>query len=360
MTWTENEIQALKAQEAKDLAVELLHKLESRDRAPVTAGQVQLKELQYGLKIKEAEAEDNRQREAHQQRIKELELQIEQEKRKQSEAVQHADRAREEHAKLVEQVQAADESMSIQLERASREHQVKMETLEAEYAERNKELEEARARLEGEKAALLETIQDLTELSEIAADVSQLREEIASRKATQQRELERLDEQFEVAEYERNKKINHIRRDQELALAELETEHKKRVMQLDAEAATKILSAIGKVAVLKTDWDRLHQQLRDQHEQDEAALTEIRSSAEEDLKRAYNITTTEVFDVTKLFYSQQSLTQEAATMRERIGKLEAEITRMRQHVEREPERLASALEAAKVRIENTIEQAGKR
>jgi hypothetical protein len=38
MKLTETEIQALKAQEAKDLAVQLLHQLETRDRAPVTAG----------------------------------------------------------------------------------------------------------------------------------------------------------------------------------------------------------------------------------------------------------------------------------------------------------------------------------
>jgi DNA repair exonuclease SbcCD ATPase subunit len=83
------------------------------------------------------------------------------------------------------------------------------------FAVRNKELEEALAQLESEKSELQETIRGLSELSEIAADVAQLREKIESCKATQQRELERLDESFEEAEFEKNKKINQIRRDQE-------------------------------------------------------------------------------------------------------------------------------------------------
>ena len=91
MNWTEPAIQALKAQEAKDLAIELLQKLESKDQAPITAGQVQLKELEYELRLKEAEAEDNRRREAHEASIKDLELNIEQEKSRQAEAKHDAD-----------------------------------------------------------------------------------------------------------------------------------------------------------------------------------------------------------------------------------------------------------------------------
>ncbi|MEQ8788224.1 MAG: hypothetical protein RIC55_18085 [Pirellulaceae bacterium] len=360
MTWTESEIQSLKAQEAKDLAVDLLHKLQVKDKAPISAGQVQLKELQYTLKVKEAEAEDNRLREAHAERIKQLELEIEQEKRKQVEAAEHADQARREFAELYERVQEAQESLSVQLETAAREHNVKMETLEADYAARKAALEEQVARLGEEKSSLQETISELTELSESAEEVRQLREEVESRKTTLQRELEQLDETFETAEFEKKKKINQIRRDQELAIAELESEHKKHVLQRNTKAADDILHSVGRMAVDKHDWERLQQQIQEKHAVDEAALDAVRKQCEAEFKRAYNITSAEVFDVTELFYRQKSLAQEATTMRGQIEKLEAEIVRMRQHIEQEPQRIARAVEAAKVHIQNNFEQAGKR
>ena len=80
MNWTESDIQALKAQEAKDLAVELLHKLDAKQKGPISAGEVQIKELDFELRLREAEGEDRRCREAHERQIKELELQIQQEK----------------------------------------------------------------------------------------------------------------------------------------------------------------------------------------------------------------------------------------------------------------------------------------
>ena len=356
-TWTESEIQGLKAQEAKDLAVELLQKLRAKQRAPITAGQVQLKELQYGLNIKEAEAEDHRRREEHAQRMKELELEIAKEKSKQAEAIDSADRVRQQHAQLVEQVQAAQESLSIQLERATREHNVKIESLEAEHAKRRDALEEERTRLEEEKAALVDTIQNLTELHEIAQDVAQLREEIQTQRTNRQRELERLDEEFEAAQFERHKRINQIKRDQDVEIAELETEHRKHVMQRNMEAATKTLSEAGMMAVSEKDWGDLQKQLQERRGQDESAEAGVRRRAEEELRKAYNITTSEVFDVTELFYREKSLAQETAASRAQLEKLEAEITRMRQHIEREPERIARAVEAAKVQIQNNIEQA---
>ena len=123
MKMSEAEVQGLKSQEAKDLAIKLLQKLNTKTSAPISAGEVQLKELQYELKLKESEAEDNRIREAHEKQIKELELQIEAEKAKQAEAENRADAVREEHAQLVEQVQHARDSLSIQLEQATRETQ---------------------------------------------------------------------------------------------------------------------------------------------------------------------------------------------------------------------------------------------
>ena len=68
--WTENEIQGLKSQEAKDLALELLQQLQEKECGPISPGEVQLQELQYELKLKEAEAEDTRLQEAHQLQVK--------------------------------------------------------------------------------------------------------------------------------------------------------------------------------------------------------------------------------------------------------------------------------------------------
>lgn len=366
--WTESAIQGLKAQEAKDLAVELLQELQAKERAPITPGQVQLKELQYGLRIKEAEAEDNRRREAHAQRIKELEFQIEQERRQHAESVEQADRVRQQHAQLVEQVQAAQESLSIQLERATREHNVHVESLEAEYAKRKDlleaeqakrkaSLEEDGARLEQQKAELVEAIEGLTDLKEIAEDVSQLRQEIELQKASHHRELERLDVEFDAASFEKSKRINQLKRDQDVETIELETQHRKQVMQRNMEAATKTFAEAGWTAVMQSEWDSLQSQLEQKRSQDELAAADIRREAERELKRAYNITTAELFDVTELYYRDKALTQECAACREQIGKMDVELARMRLHIEREPERIAKAIEAAKVHIQNNIEQA---
>jgi hypothetical protein len=47
MPHTESTIQALKAQEAKDLAIEFLHKLDAKARGPISPGELQLHELEY-------------------------------------------------------------------------------------------------------------------------------------------------------------------------------------------------------------------------------------------------------------------------------------------------------------------------
>jgi hypothetical protein len=357
---SESEIQNLKAQEAKDLAIELLRRLHAKDQAPITAGQVQLRELQYGLRIKEAETEDNRQREAHERRMKELELQIEQEKRKQAEARANADQVRQEHAQLIEQVQRAQELLSVQLDTATRENQVRMEALDHEFRQRKQALEEECRALEEQKANLLTTIQTLSDLSETAEDIERLRREIDLRKVAHERELSRLDEAFEAAEFEKNKKINQIKRDQDLAVAELTVQCKKQILQQNVEAAKEILAGASMVAVSQVEWDSLNQRLQQQRELDEAAQATIRRQCEEEFKRNYNITTGEVLDVTALFYSHKAMSETAAAMQDQIAKLEAEINRMRQHIEQEPQRIANAVEAAKVNIENRIEQARNR
>ena len=108
MMLTTHEINALRAQEAKDLAIELQEQLQARESAPITAGEVQLRELEYELKLKEAEAEDAREQERHDQRIKELELQIQKERARQAEASARSAKVREEQAELVGKVDSAE------------------------------------------------------------------------------------------------------------------------------------------------------------------------------------------------------------------------------------------------------------
>jgi hypothetical protein len=340
--------------------VEFLTELEAKERAPITAGQVQLKELDFALRLKEAETEDNRLREAHEQKIKELELQIEREKAKQAEATRNADTLRHEHARLVEQVHEAQESLSVQLERATREHKVKIESLEEDYANRKAELDVQLTQQESQKADLLATIEELTELSDIAKEVAELREEIDSRKANQQREIAQLEEAFEAAQFEKNKAINQVKRNQEIELAELEAEHRKQISLRNMDAAVKILEKSDMLAVAKSQWEQMQAQDKETRLHDESMLAEVKKRAEEELKKAYNITTSEVFDVTELFYREKALTREATALKQQLEKLEHEITRMRQHIELEPERIAKAVEAAKVQVENRIEQARNR
>lgn len=90
-----------------------------------------MRELEFNLRLREAENEDRRQREAHQRRIKELELQIEQEKTRAIEAEGRAEEVRQAHASLIERVAEAGQSLSTQLERAVREHNLKVEQLTA-------------------------------------------------------------------------------------------------------------------------------------------------------------------------------------------------------------------------------------
>ena len=85
MNWTESEIQGLNAQEAKDLAIEFLQKLEAKEKGLISPAEVQMKELEFELRLREAEIEDRRRRETHERHIKELELQIEQEKTRSAE-----------------------------------------------------------------------------------------------------------------------------------------------------------------------------------------------------------------------------------------------------------------------------------
>ncbi len=360
MDITENEIQGLKAQEAKDLAVELLQELHDKEKSPVSAGAVQLQELEYDLKLKEAELEDNRQREVHETRIKELELKIAQEQTRQAEERGRAEAVRVEHAQLVEQVSEAKESLSLQLERATREHKVRIENLEANYKSKSEELESQLEELETRRETLRNEIGELVDLRETVEGVVQLHEEIESSRKKSQQELHELEEEFAALEFDKNKKINEVKRKQELAITELETEHKKSILQANQRAAEEILSTIGKIAVNKEDWNKLQRDIRSQSEREEGELNAVREQAQAEFRNAYNITSPDILDVTELFYNHQATRREADALQAQAEKLETEIRRMRGHIEHEPQRIAVAVEAAKVQVQNTIEQASGR
>ena len=133
MKYSESDIQALKAQEAKDLCIQLLHKLEARTEGPISAGEVQLQELQYELEIKQAETADNRQRETHQERMKELELEIERKKSEFAAAEKKSDEVHSRQVQVIEQVAQSQERLSIALDRATREHNVKLQIMQTEH-----------------------------------------------------------------------------------------------------------------------------------------------------------------------------------------------------------------------------------
>ena len=360
MNWTESDIQALKAQEAKDLAVELLRKLEAKEKGPISPGEVQIKELDLELRLREAENEDNRLREAHQRQIKELELQIQQKKARCGEAESQASRVRESFAHVVERVNEANESLSTQLERATREHNLKVEQLESTFAERQEELLSQLQELEQQRDTFRDEINALTDLQEEAQEIGRLREEVERRKKESRNEHARTEEQVAAAEFEKAKTISEAKRAQELELAQLDAQHQKDVLQRNREAAESILKSLDMIAVRKEQWERMGQDLhasRDRTE-DEAAL--IREDAREEFRREFNITRPDSVDVTELFYREQAARSEVERLRTQVDKLDAEIHRMREHIEQEPQRISSAVEAAKTPVQNYIEQGGKR
>lgn len=360
MIWTAHEINSLRSQEAKDLAIELQERLLKKEKAPISAGEVQLQELEYELKLKDAESDDARHREQHAERLRELELQIEEEKRKHVEAEERAAVVRQEQAKLAEAVGKAEEALSIKLEKATRENNLKIETLDSDYNEKAKTLTKQREELEEQRNKLREEIASLAQLKDTAEEIKRLREEVESSLAANQRELVRLDEQFKTVEFERTQKINAVKRQQEIEISELETQHRKDVMQSNQQAARDILIKIGMMPVKKSEWEKMKKELDERQKRSEHEADELRTEAREAFLKEFNITTQEPMDVTALFYQKQALNTEAETLRRSVDKLECEIKRMREHIEQEPSRISAAVEAAKVNVSNNIEQGGKR
>lgn len=360
MNWTESDIQALKAQEAKDLAIELLQKLEAKEKGPISPGEVQIKELEFELRLREAESEDNRLHEAHERQIKELELQIQQEKTRLAEAESKANEVRESFADVVQRVNEAGESLSTQLERATREHNLKVEQLESTFAVRQEELSGRLQEFEQQRDTLRDEINTLTDLQEEAREIGQLREEIERRKKESRSDHAQMEDQVAAAEFEKTKKIGEAKRTRELELAQLDAQHQKDVLQRNRQAAESILESLEMIAVSKEQWDRTQQELQATRERTEDEAAQIRADAREELRREFNITQPDSVDVTELFYREQAVRSEVERLRIQIDKQDAEIRRMREHIEQEPQRIASAVEAAKTQVQNYIEQGGKR
>jgi hypothetical protein len=124
--------------------------------------------------------------------------------------------------------------------------------------------------------------------------------------------------------------------------------------------AESILESLDMVAVGKEQWHQVQQELQDARDRTEDEAARIREDARAEFRREFNITRPDVVDVTELFYHQQAARSEVERLRKEVDKLDAEIRRMREHIEQEPQRIASAVEAAKTQVQNYIEQGSKR
>ena len=357
----ESEIAGLKAQEAKDYCIELLQELERRSMDPLSPGEMQLEELQFELKLKEAEAEDNRQRELHEQRLKELELEIAGEKSRQAEANKRVDEVRQRHAEVIQQVANAQEKLSVQLERASREHNVRLQLMQNEHEEKSSKMQSEIDDLRRERDELVNEISSLADLQATAAEVANLRAELSNRQEAAEKSLKELDDKIEDSEFEKQKSLTRIKREQELAFAQTTTEHQKMLLVATTETVDKLLQEINAVRIDPAELEELKSQAAVMTERSAAEVQAIQRDAVEEFRRQFNITDSEKpIDVTELFYQQRSLAEENKTLEGQVAKQEAEIDRMRTHIEKESDRVAKAIEAARINIQNNIEPGVKR
>ncbi len=360
LAYSESDVQALKAQEAKDYCIELMRLLAAREGGPISPGEVQLQELQYELDLKEAEAADNRAREAHLERVKELELAIESERAECAKAIQAADQRREKYAAVIGQVAQSQEKMSVQLDRATREHNVKLQMMQSEHDAKRDALNSELQVLNERKAALIEEIGKLVDLNSAAEDVQRLRLEIEEKRVAAAREQKLLNEEIEVAAFEKERELKRVRREQELALAELDAVHRKQLLDAQTDALDAMLKSLGYARISPTELEQLKKNAAENRGLLEQESQEIRNAAIEQVKRQFNINTAEPLDVTDLFYREKALQDDNAAYQKQLQKLETEIARMRTHIESESSRVAQAIEAARTHIQNNIEPGVKR
>jgi hypothetical protein len=357
MRHTEDEIPSLKAQEAKDYCIELLRELQALASGPISPGEAQLQELQFELKLKEAEADDNKQRHAHEQLLKELELQIEKEKTRQAESTSIADEARKRYAHVIQRVEEGQEKLGVQLERATREHKVRMEMMEDTHREATEKLQAELAVLTDQREQLKAEIGTLGELQTESQEIAELRDQLRESKDQSARKLKELDEKIENETFDKQKELTRVRREHELTLAELRADHAKAVYAANVEATDELLKAIGFERIAPDELAALRSQVANQQQRSDDEILQIRRTAVDDFRRTFNITTTdgEQIDVTELFYGHKALQEENKSLEETVAKLESEIGRMRTHIEKESDRVAKAIEAARTNIQNNIE-----
>jgi hypothetical protein len=360
MKYSENEIQSLKAQEAKDYCIELLRQQSVRDGGPISPGEVQLQELQYELRLKEAESDDQRQREASHQRLKELEIEIEQERARFAEAAQEADAVRARHAEVIQQVSTSQEKLSFQLERATREHNVKMQMMRSAHDEKQQQLVAELDELSGRRDALASEIGRLADLQESAVDIDRLRQELEERRLASTREQKELDEEIESARFEKQKELARLQREQELELAELHATHRGMLFDVEMKSVDKLLDKLGFKKIKPEELSSLKSAATERDAKSESDVESIKSTAINEFRKQFNIGSQDTLDVTALFYSQKALQEENAAHQQQVQKLESEVARMRSHIEEESIRLAKAIEAARTNIQNTIEPGVKR
>jgi len=361
-SYSESEVAGLKAQEAKDYCVELLRELEARTRGPISAGEVQLQELQFELKLKEAESHDTHLREEHILRLKELELEVEKEKTSHAEALKQVDEVRQRHAEVIHRVAESQEKLSIQLERATREHNVKLQMIDAERQGKSQQMREEIDALGEQRDTLADEISVLAELQVSAEEIARLREELADRQESAKKELKRLDEEIESATFEKQKELTRIRREHDLNIAELNAAHQKLMLDANISTADNLLTEIGFTRTAPDELASLRQQAKEQQQRSEQEIVEIQRNAIESFRRQFNILANEEqpIDVTELFYAQKSLQEENVSLEKQVEKFDAEIQRMRTHIEQESSRVATAIEAARTNIQNNIEPGVKR
>ncbi len=360
LSYSESEVQSLKAQEAKDYCLELMRLVTAREEGPISPGEVQLEELRYELEVKEAEAEDNRQREAHVERVKELELEIEREKAELAKAQYLADERREQYARVISQVAQSQEKLSVQLDRATREHNVKLQIMQNEHAMRSEALQAELEGLTQRRDALIEEIGKLADLNSAAEDVDRLRSEIEEKRIAAERDQKQLDESIETASFEKDKELKRVHREQELALAELDAAHRKQLLEAKTEALDAMLKNLGFAKINPVELSQLRTQATEHRELTEQEVQAIRQVAVAEFKRQFNLNATEPLDVTDLFYRERALQEDSKAYQQQIQKLETEIARMRTHIESESTRVAKAIEAARTNIQNNIESGVKR
>ena len=344
---TEPEIQSLKSQEAKDLCIELWNLLKAKQEGPISPGEVQLQELEFEIRLKEAEAADQRVREQAELKIKQLEWEIEKERVKQIEATKCADQVREGYATIIAHVRESEAKLSSDFQRMSREFEIKSEMMEKDFETRKSALEVELLTLGEKKEGLLSEIEQLSEIKVDGEGIEALKLEINHQQEKFSRLEKELVEELENAKSNSVKDLQGVEREHEVELADLKAKHRKDILELNKEAASQLLQELGLAQVSIVEFNQLKQALNSNQKLSQDEKDSIRDEAIESFRRQYNFTTSGELDVTELFYNYRSAQNELQQRETQITKLENEVARMRTHIEQESSRLSMAVEAAR-------------